>query len=56
MVPYPKDWPQGYKTFFTLISVIMKFILLINVLKIPTIDGILTFINKINAASESFKK
>ena len=32
----------------------MKFILLINV-KMPTIVGILTFISRINIASESFK-
>ena len=33
----------------------MKFILLINV-KMPTIDGILTFISSINTASESLKQ
>ena len=37
-------WPRGYKTFFMLNSTEHEFFLLINV-KMPTIVGILTFIN-----------
>ena len=42
--------PQCYKTFSTQLS--MKFTMLMNV-KMPTIDGILTFISMINTPSES---
>ena len=42
------------KVFLCLTQLSMKFILLINV-KMPTIVGILTFISKINKASESSK-
>ena len=46
--------PRGYKTFSMLNSAEPEFILLINV-KMPTIDGILTFISRINAVSDRLK-
>ena len=46
--------PRGYKTFFMLNSLSMKFILLISV-KLPTIVGSLTFISMINTTSERLK-
>ena len=47
--------PQGYKTFFMLNSTSeYEFIPLINI-KMPTIVGILTFINRINTTFESFE-
>ena len=42
-----KYWSRGYKTFFMLSSMRLKFILLMTV-KMPTIVGILTFISRIN--------
>ena len=52
-------WPQGYKTFFLCSTQLnMKFFLLINV-KMPTLVGILTFVNRKNSIlglSESEKK
>ena len=49
--------PQGYKTFSCSTQLSMKFFLLINV-KMPTIVGVLTFMNRKNsilALSESEK-
>ena len=51
---FHKSWPQGYKTSSCSTQLSIKFILLINV-KMPTTVGILTFISRINTASESFK-
>ena len=44
---------QVIKLFICSIQLSMKFILLINV-KMPTVVGILTFINRINTSSENF--
>ena len=44
----PVTWPRGYKSFFMLNSVQHDFFLLIHV-KMPTIVGILTFINEKNS-------
>ena len=49
-----ESWPWGCKTFSCSTQLSVKFILLINV-KMPTIVGILTFINRINTTFESFK-
>ena len=49
-----ETWPRGYKTFLYSSQLSMKFIMLINV-KIPTIVGILTFINMIIILYESLK-
>ena len=46
--------PDVIKHFSSSTQLSMKFILLINV-KMPAIVGILTFISRINIASESFK-
>ena len=46
--------PRGYKLFSCFTQLSTKFFLLINV-KMPTIVGILTFISKINTASEKVK-
>ena len=46
--------PRDYKTFSCSTQLSNKFILIINV-KMPTIVGILTFISRINTASESLK-
>ena len=43
-----KTWPRGYKTFFSCSPHLrLKFIMLIDV-KMPTIVGILTYINRTN--------
>ena len=47
--------PRGYELFSCSTQLSTKFILLINV-KMPTIVGILTFISKINTASEKLKQ
>ena len=46
--------PEAIKLFSCSTQLCVKLILLINV-KMPTIVGILTFINRINTVSESFK-
>ena len=49
-----KNRPRGYTTFLISPKLSMKLILLIN-LKMPTIVGILTFISRLNTASERLK-
>ena len=60
LIIFGKNWPPGYDFFFML-NLNLKFILFINVkmptfvVKMPTIVGSLTFMKRINTASESFK-
>ena len=50
------DRPRGCKTFSIPTQLSTKYILLINIKKMPTIVGILTFISMINTASERLKE
>ena len=54
LFPLLSTGPEVIKLFSYSTQLSTKFILLINV-KMPTIVGILTFISRINTASESFK-
>ena len=54
LIAKPDDCSRVFKTFSCSTQLSMKCILLLNV-KMPTIVGILTFINRINTTSESFK-
>ena len=51
---YPVDYRVGYKTFSYSSQLSMNFTVLMSI-KMPTMVGILTFISRINTASECLK-